>query len=250
MLVTWRHTAPATLSSLRKVLRPQTELAPGTGGPSSPISQEVPSSPCPPSVSGPPVSLGPAQENAVVSFYSCPAIIFSQLGITLAKLSGSFYCFRPGFPFSPSPGKFLLRLRLHRLRAPSPPPASSPQGDEAPWGTLPCLIHPRDPFTPRVGFHRSHPPGWGVPQEGQWRAWRAPGWAANAPSPHSSKLPFPLLQEPLLEARAEGKEWLEVRGRAGDAATPAPTARCLPLWLPQASPAARAAGHTQPRLMR
>lgn len=34
----------------------------------------------------------PSPGNAVVSFYSCPAIIFSQLRITLAKSLGSFHC--------------------------------------------------------------------------------------------------------------------------------------------------------------
>lgn len=55
------------------------------------------------SISAPPASLGPARENTVVSFYSCPAIIFSQLRITLAKPSGCLYCFKQGFPFSPAP---------------------------------------------------------------------------------------------------------------------------------------------------
>ena len=39
MLAAWRDTAPAAPSSLGRNLRLQAELAPGTEGPSSPISQ-------------------------------------------------------------------------------------------------------------------------------------------------------------------------------------------------------------------
>lgn len=140
----------------------QAELASGTRDPSTPCPRGVSSSPCPLSIFSPPVSPGPAQENAVVSFYSCPAIIFSQLRITLAKSLSSFYCFRQGFPHSPSPDKFFLRLRLHGLWAPSPSLTSSPQG------AAPCHAPsiPSTPLQPRQGSHRSHPPsttaaGWG-----------------------------------------------------------------------------------------
>lgn len=129
---------------------------------------------------GPPIWPGPAQENAVVSFYSCPAIIFSQFKTTLAKSAGSFYCFRQGFPFSPRPGEFLLRLGLHWL---------SPRG--------PALCHDPSPLGhlhPRVG----------VPGEGQQRA------QGNASGPHNSKMLLPLSHEPLLEVETKGKEWLEV----------------------------------------
>lgn len=160
MLAAWRDTAPAAPRSLGRTLCLQAELAPGTKGPSSPISPGVPSSLCPLNISGPPVSPGSAQENAVVSFYSCPAIIFSQLRITLAKSSGSFYCFRQGFPFSPSPGKFLLRLGLHRLGAPSLSPPT-PSFISPGKSTLPCPIHPWDPFTPREGVPYEPPPSGG-----------------------------------------------------------------------------------------
>lgn len=100
--------------------------------------------------SGPPVSPSPAQENAFISFYSCPAIIFSQLKTTLVKSAGSFYCFRRGFPFSPRPGEFLWRLGLHWLRAPS---------SSAPQGTAPCHA-PSIPGTPlpQGGAPREPPP--------------------------------------------------------------------------------------------
>lgn len=81
---------------------------PGTPGGPSPISwghsapEHPPSARCA-SISAPPASLGPARENTVVSFYSCPAIIFSQLRITLAKPSGCSYCFKQGFSFTPAP---------------------------------------------------------------------------------------------------------------------------------------------------
>lgn len=146
----------------RKTSVLQEELTPGTGDPSTPCRRGVPSSPCPLSILGPSVSPGPAQENAVVSFYSCPAIIFSQLRITLAKSLSSLYCFRQDFPHSPSPNKFLLCLRLHGLRVPFPPLASPPQG------AAPCHAPsiPSTPLPPRWGSHRSHPPsttaaGWG-----------------------------------------------------------------------------------------
>lgn len=152
--------------------------------------------PCVLPASGPPVSPGPAQENAVVSFYSCPAIIFSQLRTTLAKLAGSFYCFRQGFPFSPRPGEFLLCLGLHWLRVPS----SSP-----PQGAAPC----RAPSIPGTSLPQGGAPTGatlqvGVPREGQQRA------QGNASTPLNSKMLFPLLHEPLLEVKTKGKEWLEV----------------------------------------
>lgn len=131
-------------------------------GPLHPLSHGGPLLPLPSQHLGSFVSPSPAQENAVVSFYSCPAIIFSQLRITLAKSLSSFYCFRQDFPHSPSPNKFLLRLRLQGLWAPSPPLASPPQG------AAPCHAPsiPSTPLTPRWGSHRSHPPsttaaGWG-----------------------------------------------------------------------------------------
>lgn len=181
----------------------------------------------------------PGKRCRLLLFLPCNNIFPAQNNI--GKVVGLLLLFQARLPLLPQP-----------RRIPPAPQVTPAQGSFSSPGssTPPCPIHPRHPCTPRVGFHRSRLPSWGVPQEGQRRARRAPGCAADAPSPHGSKLPFPLLQEPLLEARAEGKERLEVQGRAGDAATPAPTARCLPLWLPQTSPAARATGHVQPRLMR
>lgn len=50
------------------------------------------------------------------------------------------------------------------------------------------------------------------------------GLCCDPPGARSSKTLFPLVQERLLQVKAEGEERLELRGRAGDAATPAPTA--------------------------
>lgn len=96
------------------------------------------------SISAPPASLGPARENTVVSFYSCPAIIFSQLRITLAKPSGCLYCFKQGLPFSPAPANSSCASPYAGTRH-LPPPKSIPR---------PCP----HPF-PSTGGPRGAPPG-------------------------------------------------------------------------------------------
>ena len=79
--------------------------------------------------------LGSVAPPAVVSFCSCPAIIFSQLRITLAKSTKLLILFQAWISLLPSPGRFLPRLMLHWCRMPSPQGPSSVRG--SPWGERP-----------------------------------------------------------------------------------------------------------------
>lgn len=180
-----------SLSSPGRPLCLQAELAPGTRGPSSPVSPGGTFLPVPSQhlrsshIAGP----SPGKHCRLLLFLPCNNIFPAQNNI--GKVIRLLLLFQAGLPPLPQPRQIPPVPRVTSAQGAFPFPGfNSPESS-----TLPRSIHPQHPLPPGWGPIEANPKHrcsrMGVPWERQRKARRAPGCAATLLVNAAAKCSFP-----------------------------------------------------------